>query len=120
SDYESPTPKVEKVITKEIMKNLPDDISKIPDDVLNWALTCEESGKLFIIQKPELEFYRKMNLSIPHRHPDIRHADRMKLRNPRKLWKRTCGNCGTAIETTYSPDRPEKVLCEKCYLDVVS
>jgi len=120
SDYESPTPTVEKVITTEMMKNLPDDISKIPNDVLNWALTCEESGKLFIIQKPELEFYRKMNLSIPHRHPDIRHADRMKLRNPRKLWKRNCGNCGTAIETTYSPDRPEKVLCEKCYLDVVS
>ncbi|MEI7511233.1 MAG: hypothetical protein WCJ84_03695 [Candidatus Peregrinibacteria bacterium] len=119
SDYESPTPKVEKVITKEMMKNLPDDISKIPDDVLNWALTCEESGKLFIIQKPELEFYRKINLPLPHRHPDIRHADRMKLRNPRKLWKRTCGNCGTAMETTYSPDRPEKILCEKCYLDVV-
>ncbi|MEI7513567.1 MAG: hypothetical protein WCJ74_03030 [bacterium] len=119
SDYEPPAPTAQKIITPEMMKNLPSDISKIPDDVLSWALTCEISGKLFTLQKSELEFYRKMNLPIPHRHPDIRHADRMKLRNPRKLWNRICSQCGTPIQTTYSPERPEKILCENCYVNTV-
>jgi hypothetical protein len=53
------------------------------------------SGKPFRIIKQELEFYRKHNLPIPRRHPDVRHADRMKMRNPRKLWERLCDcpNC---------------------------
>ena len=57
-----------------------------------------------------------MNLPIPHLHPDERHKDRMALRNPRKLWKRTCDKCVKEIETSYAPDRPEKVYCEECYL----
>lgn len=43
----------------------------------------------------------------------------MALRNPRKLWKRQCGKCGKEIQTTYSPERPETVYCEGCYLSVV-
>jgi len=39
--------------------------------------------------------------------PDQRHAERMQLRNPRKLWKRQCAKCNTAIETTYAPNHPE-------------
>ncbi|EKE26117.1 MAG: hypothetical protein ACD_4C00428G0002, partial [uncultured bacterium (gcode 4)] len=43
--------------------------------------------------------------------------DRMKLRNPRKLYDRTCDNpiCRKPIKTTYSPDRSEIVYCESCY-----
>ena len=119
SDYEAPKPQAAKTISEENMKKLPDSIDQIPDDVLNWALTCEISGKLFKIQPAELAFYRKMKLPIPRRHPDIRHADRMALRNPRKLWKRNCAECNEEIETTYSPERPEKVLCESCYLKAV-
>jgi hypothetical protein len=51
---------------------------------LNWAIKCEVSEKPFRIIKQELEFYRKHNLPIPKKHPDIRHLERMKLRNPRK------------------------------------
>lgn len=119
SDYEAPKPQAAKTISAENMKKLPDSIDQIPDDVLNWALTCEVSGKLYKIQPAELAFYRKMKLPIPRRHPDIRHADRMALRNPRKLWKRNCTECNVEIETTYSPERPEKVLCERCYLKAV-
>lgn len=87
SDYEAPFPKVEKIIPAE---KLPEDITKIPDDILNWAIECEVSGKPFRIIKQELEFYRKHSLPIPHRHPDQRHLDRMKMRNPRKLFERIC------------------------------
>ncbi len=112
SDYEAPFPKVEKIIPAS---KLPDDISKIPDDILNWAIECEVSNKLFRIIKQELEFYRKHNLPIPRRHPDQRHKDRMALRNPRKLFERKCDKCHKDILTTYSPERTEIVYCEECY-----
>ncbi|OGJ50378.1 hypothetical protein A2335_02890, partial [Candidatus Peregrinibacteria bacterium RIFOXYB2_FULL_32_7] len=113
SDFEQEFPKVEKIIPGSL---LPTIIKEIPDDVLNWAIECEVTKKPFKIIKPELEFYRKMNLPIPRRHPDQRHKDRMALRNPRKLWKRNCMKCNAEIQTTYSPDRSEIVYCEKCYL----
>lgn len=104
-------------VTKKIpASKLPDSITDIPDDILNWAIICEESGKLFKIQKAELEFYQKMNLPIPHYHPDIRHAHRMKLRNPLRLCNRNCMRCQKEIQTTYAPERPEIVYCETCYL----
>ncbi|MBI5414970.1 hypothetical protein HZA38_05675 [Candidatus Peregrinibacteria bacterium] len=98
---------------------LPCHISEIPDDILNWAIICEESEKPFKIQKAELEFYRKMNLPIPHFHPDVRYKHRMALRNPRKLWNRNCTKCQKEMETTYAPERPEMVYCEECYLKEV-
>jgi hypothetical protein len=75
SDYESLLPKVEKIINAKL---LPDDITKIPDDILNRAIKCEITGRPFLIIKQELEFYRKHNLPIPKRHPDQRQLDRLK------------------------------------------
>jgi hypothetical protein len=112
SDYEAPFPKVEKIIPAS---KLPDDITKIPDDILNWAIECEVTKKPFRIIPQELEFYRKHNLPIPRRHPDQRHLDRMALRNPRKLFERKCDKCKTDMLTTYAPERPETVYCEGCY-----
>ncbi len=116
SDYESPIPKVDKIIPAS---KLPDDIKDIPDDILNWAIRCEVTNKPYKIIPQELKFYRDHNLPIPRRHPDQRHKDRMSLRNPRKLWSRSCDKCTKEIQTTYSPERPEKILCESCYLKEV-
>ena len=90
SDYEPPAPQVSKTIPAD---RLPDRIEDIPDDILNWAIVCEVSGKPFRIIRQELEFYRKHQLPIPRRHPDQRHLDRMSLRNPRKLFERKCDKC---------------------------
>jgi hypothetical protein len=98
---------------------IPDDIADVPDSICNEILSCETCGKNYKIQKAELKFYRKMNLPIPHKCSDCRHRDRMNLRNPRKLFTRTCDNCGIDIQTTFAPERPEKVYCEKCYLECV-
>ena len=78
NDYETPFPKVDKVIPAS---KLPEKIDDIPDDILNWAIECEITKKPFRIIKPELEFYRKHSLPIPRRHPEQRHLDRMQLRN---------------------------------------
>ncbi len=127
SDDEAPFPSVSKVIPAS---KLPDTIEGIPDDILNWAIECEVSWKPFRIIKQELEFYRKHNLPIPKRHPDVRHMDRMKMRNPRKLFERKCDKCEKDMITTYAPyeikwsievplgcapERSEKVYCEECY-----
>lgn len=100
-------------------KALPQSIDDIPDDVLNWAIRCAETGRLFRILKKELDFYRQTHTSLPHIHPDERHRHRKTLRNPRKLWQRACGKCEKPISTTYAPGRPETVYCEKCYLQEV-
>ncbi|PIR53468.1 hypothetical protein COU76_00960 [Candidatus Peregrinibacteria bacterium CG10_big_fil_rev_8_21_14_0_10_49_10] len=113
---EKEKPKVEKVIPAS---TLPDDIADIPDDILNWAILCEKSGRPFRIVKAELQFYREMNLPVPHLEHSERFAIRMQLMNPFRLYKRPCAICGKEMKTTYAPERPEKVVCESCYLDTV-
>ncbi len=98
---------------------IPSEISQVSDDITKQILTCEVTGKPYKIIPQELKFYREMNIPIPRRCPDQRHKDRMALRNPRKLWSRQCAKCKASIETTYAPERPEIVYCEKCYLSTV-
>ena len=116
SDFEMPPPQVKKSIKAH---DLPDLTDSVPDDILNWAIECEITKRPFKIIKQELDFYRQMKLPIPRRHPDQRHRDRMALRNPRKLWNRSCANCQKQIATSYAPERPEMVYCEQCYLETV-
>jgi len=103
-------------ITKKIpAEKLPRDVAEIPDDILNWALICSESKRPYIIQKEELNFYRKLNLPIPQFHPEVRYLKRMNLRNPRHLWSRVCANCGKKVATSFAPERTEQILCSQCY-----
>ncbi|MDO8649595.1 MAG: hypothetical protein Q7R81_07520 [Candidatus Peregrinibacteria bacterium] len=115
-DEEDDVPKVEKIVEGS---ELPENIRDVPDDILNWAIRCEASGRPFRLIKQELDFYRTQGLPPPRLHPDERHNRRVALRNPRKLWKRQCDNCKKDIETTYAPERPEIVYCEECYLKEV-
>lgn len=106
-------PNVKKIVDAQ---NLPERINDIPDDILNWAIRCEVTGRPFRLITQELDFYRRQNLPVPSLHPDERHRRRFSLRNPRKLWTRTCTKCRTEIQTSYAPERPEIVYCENCYL----
>jgi len=115
-DEEAPTPDVKKTIDANM---LPDNQKDIPDDILNWAIRCEITSRPFKIQPQELAFYRTQKLPIPHRHWYQRHLDRFAQRNPRTFWQRNCAKCKKEIQTTYAPDRPEIVYCEKCYLKEV-
>ena len=115
-DQEDQIPNVEKIIPAG---KLPNNISDIPDDILNWAISCELSERPFKIIPQELKFYREHDIPIPHLHPDERHKSRMKLRNPRRLYDRKCKKCEKDIKTTYAPGREEMVYCEECYLHTV-
>jgi hypothetical protein len=103
---------------------IPDDVNKVDDSILGQTLRCEHQAncehnctKAFRVTAKDLEFYRNMQLSLPKLCPNCRHHRRLKERNPFKLYKRHCMNpgCNNEFETTYSPDRAEKVYCEKCY-----
>ncbi len=98
---------------------LPDTIAEIPDDVLNWAITSEKTKRPFRITKQELEFYRAHSLPLPHLHPEERHEERLKKRPPRRLWERPCSACSKEVESTFAPERKERILCEECYLKEV-
>ncbi len=124
----------ERALTKE---TIPDDIKDVDDSILEKVLLCEVSGKPFRIIQKELDFYRRFNLPIPTKHPHIRLIERVKKRDPLKLWIRTCtcagpgsanslyrntaqhfhkeNACPNTFETSFSPDRPEIVYCEQCY-----
>ena len=115
-EIEDPVPQVEKIIDAD---RLPDSIDDVPDDVLNWAIRCEQTGKPFRIIKGELEFYRRMRLPIPHLHPNIRHKHRMDLRSPYMLYTRNCDECSKQMESPYTSDAAQRVVCEDCYLSEV-
>jgi hypothetical protein len=73
----------------------------------------------------ELSLYEILKLPIPEKCFPCRRQDRFALRNPRRLWHRQCmcdkkhphhqEKCEIEFETSYEPDRPEIVYCEKCY-----
>ena len=130
-------------------EELPDHIKDVKDDILTQVIECQHNNQncneqcttAFKIIPQELEFYKKMNLPLPRLCPNCRHYQRIKQRNPLKLWHRQCqcngltGNnpnnpniyqntiththgtepCPNEFETTYSPDRKEIVYCEACY-----
>jgi hypothetical protein len=114
------------------IQDIPDNIENTKDYIVGKVLECEHKGtckeqctEAFKIIGAELQFYKRMNLPIPHLCPNCRYYQRSKQRNPLKLWHRECmcdkkththkGKCEVEFETSYSPDRPEIVYCEKCY-----
>ena len=115
-------------------EDLPDNIKDVNEDIINKVIECEHKGarneqctEAFKISPDELQFYKRMNLPLPRLCPNCRHYQRLKQRNPLKLWHRVCmcnkenhhnhnaGKCEIEFETSYAPDRPEIVYCEKCY-----
>jgi len=97
--------------------NLPDNIKDVNKTILKEVIECGNKRNncagsgVFRIIPQELKFYQKMNLPLPRLCPDCRHRERIKQRNPLKLWKRQCMNpsfdgsgsrCKNTFETTYA------------------
>ncbi|MFA6585674.1 MAG: hypothetical protein WCS86_00740 [Candidatus Paceibacterota bacterium] len=119
--YENEKNKYE--ITKK-PEDLPDNISEVNEDILKEVIECEHKGEClhqcttaFKIHPEEFSFYRNHKLPIPHLCPNCRFYERLKYRNPWKLWHRKCmkEGCTNEFETPYAPDRPETIYCERCY-----
>lgn len=93
----------------------PDTINEVDDSILNKAIRCISTGKLFNITKMELDFYRRFNLPLPTESPFVRHQKRLKfISEHMKIIKRNCGKCDLEIDSVYKEEFPI-VYCEKCY-----
>lgn len=95
--------------------NLPDSIEGVSDDILNRVILCEKTGRGFKIIKQELDLYRKLDVPLPHLHPDERFKVRFAPFRNTALYDRNCMKCGGSIKTTYAPERPEKIYCKSCW-----
>jgi len=105
-------------------EDIPDNIKDVNEDIVGKIIECNHKGNCnhqcttaFKIIPQELQFYKKMNLPLPRLCPNCRHYERLKQRNPLKLWHRKCmkPGCENEFETSYAPDRPEIIYCESCY-----
>ena len=139
--YDRPKSEYQPTIKAE---DLPDHIKDVDDSITQEIIECanNSSGKcqgsgVYRILPQELEFYRKMNLPLPRLCPACRHQERIKQRNPMKLYKRRCmcggetstngvykntakhfhnqDRCPNEFYTTYPPESPEIVYCDECY-----
>lgn len=104
---------------KETLTLLPDDIRDASETITQEVLRCESCEKNYRIIPQELIFYREHKYPLPRHCFFCRRMARMNKRNPRMFWKRSCRQCGEEMFTTFSPERPEKVFCERCYLAAV-
>ena len=98
---------------------IPDNISDVPDTIINEVLACADCGKNYKLIEQELRFYRTHRLPVPRRCPDCRYHTLIERRPPPRLWDRSCAKCGKQTLSSYAPDRSETVYCEECYLQEV-
>jgi len=119
-------------------EDLPRRFADIKEDIVNQVIKCasqiseEERNKYpqcataFNITELELGLYKILQIPLPLKCYPCRRQGRYKFRNPRRLWHRQCmcdkknhfhgeGKCVVEFETSYAPERPEIVYCEKCY-----
>jgi hypothetical protein len=98
-------------------ENFPDNIFNVRNSITEDIIECFECKRPYRIIEKELQFYKRIGISLPHKCHECRFIERFKLVNPPKLWHRTCmkEGCTNEFETSYAPDRPEIVYCEKCY-----
>ncbi len=107
-------------------EQIPDKISEVPRTIINEVLTCVDCSRNYRIIDREYDFYVSLKLPIPRQCTNCRYHERLKFRNPRRLWSRTCmckkeGHfhaadvCPNKFETTYAPTRSEIVFDDSCY-----
>ncbi len=123
------------VVTKSF-NEIPDNINDVPESIIEEIVACSHDGTCihkcttaFKITQSELSFYKKHNIPLPTLCPNCRYFERLSKRSELRLYKRSCmcdrsnhdhqDKCEITFETSYTPGRPERVYCEKCYQNEV-
>ncbi len=101
-------------------------ITNADEGITKEVVECSECKRAYRIIGSEFQFLKRFSLPIPRMCHNCRFKERFKLVNPSQLWLRVCmcdkeghnthqGKCEVEFETSYAPERPEIVYCEKCY-----
>lgn len=99
--------------------DVPDNIKDVSENILQETLQCISCHKNYKIVEQEFKWLKNNNVPILRVCHDCRLDKRANMRNPRKLWERQCMKCGAKLQSSYAPDRAEKIMCEECYLKEV-
>ena len=108
------------------------DLADATESITKEVIACENKGKeetlcatAFRILPEEFEMYKKFKLALPTKCPNCRYFERATVKNPLTLCHRSCmcteeshehgASCLNEFETSYSPERKERVYCEQCY-----
>jgi hypothetical protein len=94
--------------------HLPDSIATVTESILGEVIACSCS-RAYKIGQGELKLLQQLHLPLPHECPECRRMRRFKSVNLPIFYDRTCARCNAPIQTSYAPDRPEVIYCEKCY-----
>ena len=130
-------PEVREYQTTIHSRDLADNIGDASDTIVKELIACASCGRAYRIIQAELEFLRSMSLPLPRPCPACRHTRRLRFRNAPVFYTRQCQCVGSAdnhsiyknqtphfhggeacpneFETSYAPDRPEIIYCERCY-----
>jgi hypothetical protein len=102
---------------KTTLFKIPDSIKEVNDSITDEILECQICKRNYKIIDNELKFYKKWSIPIPRYCFYCRLEKRFKLRGPSKLWHRKCmkKGCNNTFETSYAPELPEIIYCERCY-----
>jgi hypothetical protein len=120
--YDEPEPNIPEGIE---LLTAPDDIlvdiNEVSDDIVGKAVMCELTKNPFRIIKSELDFYRRMKLPPPTKHPWQRMQERTQLERSIWLYPFKCPKCNKDSFTVYPPEKQKelKIYCEECYLKEV-
>ena len=113
----------QKTIGKQTVEfeDIPDSLDEIDEGFIDNVFECVDCKRNFKVISDEFKFYKIMNLPLPRSCFYCRLEERLFFRNPFKLWHRKCmkEGCNNEFETSYAPERPEIVYCERCYQDEV-
>lgn len=95
----SKTPKFNKVLEEYFSK------LKLDEYGGRWR-TCRFSGEKFYVRPEDIEFYKKMRVSLPTLEPEERRRRRFSIHNSYNLYKGISGFSGKKIVTLYPPGSP--------------
>ncbi len=121
--YKYTEPEIKKYKSTILPHQLPS-IEKADEKVLEEIVQCYHEGNCnhkcttaFRIIQNELNISKMLNVPLPKLCPNCRHIERMNFLNSPRLYNRKCmkEGCDNEFETSYAPERPEIIYCERCY-----
>ncbi len=67
----------------------------------------------------EIEFLKKKDIPLPDQCFKCRQDQRLAMRNERNLYRRKCGKCNQEMISTYAPESPYLIYCQKCFWEYI-
>ena len=112
--------------TQEKEVNVPDgmniftsipSIDDVPEDILEKAIICEQTGRPFRVIESELNFLKKKWFPLPYLHHEVRIDKLLSERPLGHLYVSNCDACKTDMLSVFNGSINYKVYCPECYKD---